>query len=214
MSVMMETNTQLTPDLPNDPDCSHFTLRGGSVWITVETVSVWIQDAGDAVTLELLRHRDEGSGNPLDTGIVYFPAKAVSPEAPLPEQIAVNTQLTPDEPDDPHCTDFTLHTWNVWIRVRNLSVSVRNEDDFVIVEVFPFGDEAAPRAALDTAIAYFYDVPDDEEDDTTDDLDNGGAGVCLQCGEEFSPDDYGQQFCSEACVDAYYLGEGLDAEDD
>ena len=58
------------------------------------------------------------------------------------------------------------------------------------------------------------DLPEDiEEEEEDEDLDNGGAGVCLQCEEEFSPDDYGQQFCSEACCDAYHLGEGLGDEE-
>ena len=52
------------------PDCDEFTLRGGSCWITVENLSVWIRrmDGNEGLVIEVYPLRREAEAGPI-TGV-------------------------------------------------------------------------------------------------------------------------------------------------
>jgi hypothetical protein len=64
---------ELTRDFPGSADGQDYTLApGGSVWITVGSLSVWLRDDGQGLVCEVLRKGDEGGGDAIDSMHVDF----------------------------------------------------------------------------------------------------------------------------------------------
>lgn len=72
-----------------------------------------------------------------------------SPVAAVQARSPLNYAITPDEPDDLGCENFTLNAGSGWLRVGSLSVWFRKTHEGVIMDVWPLsGASNQPMASL------------------------------------------------------------------
>jgi hypothetical protein len=66
---MAKPQAVLKADRPTT-DCDEFTLRGGSCWITVENLSIWLRrmDGNEGLVIEVYPMRREAQDGPI-TGV-------------------------------------------------------------------------------------------------------------------------------------------------